>query len=203
LSKVTTVGEPFRPVLAIQDQSEVSPLSGRAKLEPLSDRLPIGIRFFRHPIPTRPRAHRCGWLSTLPVGTIGLTTFHTRTIPEGRRLRLPAGSASSARGNRTLPRPDCIPFGSCLSASLACCLSRRLSSGSLVLAVSFNPSSRPPRGWQSQRSLRVRLPADQAEATVSRALRTPGLPPAHGSVGVANCNHPTAEPQSSPISRPH
>jgi hypothetical protein len=99
------------------------------------------------------------------------------------RPRLPAGSASSARGKRTLPRPDCIPFGSCLSASLACCLSRRLSSGSLVLALSFNPSSRAPRGWQSQPLLTVWLPADQAEATVSRALRTPGLPPTHGSVG--------------------
>jgi len=74
-------------------------------------------------------------------------------------------------------------FGPCLSASWACCFSRRLSSGSHVLAISFNPSSRPPRGWQSQRPLTVRLPAYQAEATVSRALRTPGLPPAHGPVG--------------------
>ena len=49
--------------------------------------------------------------------------------------------------------------------------------------MSLNPSSRPPRGWQSQPPLAVQLPAYQAEATVSRALRTPGLPPTHGSVG--------------------
>ena len=41
---------------------------------------------------------------------VGLTTLHTRTNPEGLRPRLSAGSATSARGKRTLPRPDCPPF---------------------------------------------------------------------------------------------
>jgi len=119
----------------------------------------------------------------IPVGTDGLTTFRMRTTPEGGRLRLTAGSTTSARRDLQALRPDCLPFGPCLPASLACCFSRRLNSGSHVLALSFNPGSRPPRGWQSQRPLTVRLPADQAEATVSRALRTPELPPTHGSVG--------------------
>jgi len=38
-------------------------------------------------------------------------------------------------------------------------------------------------GWQSQPPLAVQLPAHRAEATVSRTLRTPGLPPTHGPVG--------------------
>ena len=85
---------------------------------PLSRPLQPGIRLLRHPIPPCPRAFPCGSPSTILVGAVGLTTFHTRTIPEGRRPRLTAGSAPSARGKRTIPRPDCIPFGSCLSASL-------------------------------------------------------------------------------------
>ena len=167
----------------IQDQSEVSPLSGGAKLEPLSGRLPTGVRFLRHPIPTHPSASPYGSLSAVLAGMVGLTTLHTRTNPEGLRPRLTAGSPTSARRDLQALRPDCLPFGPCLAAPLACCFSRRLNSGSHVLAISFNPSSRPPRGWQSQRPLTVRLPAYQAEATVSRALRTPGLPPAHGPVG--------------------
>jgi hypothetical protein len=71
-SKVTTVFKPFCPVLAIQDPSEVSPLSGRAKIEPLSGPLQIGIRFFRHPIPTRPRARSRGRPSTFLWERMGL-----------------------------------------------------------------------------------------------------------------------------------
>ena len=75
---------------------------------------------------------------------IGLTTFHTCTTPEGLRPRLRADNASSARGEHRAPRPDCPPFGSCLSASLAWYPSRRLNSGSPTLAIPQNPSSRPP-----------------------------------------------------------
>jgi len=82
------------------------------------------------------RPHPCGGSGAYHVPH----AYH----PEGRRPRLTAGSAPSAQGNGTRPRPDCLPFGSCLSASLACCLSRRLNSGSHELALSFNPSSRPP-----------------------------------------------------------
>jgi hypothetical protein len=111
--------------------------------QPLSGPLQPGIRLLRHPIPPCPQAPPYGSPSTILVGAVGLTTFHTCTIPEGRRPRLTAGSTTSARGKRTLPRPDCIPFGSCLSASSACCLSRRLNSGSHTLALSLNPGSRP------------------------------------------------------------
>jgi len=95
--------------LATRDPSDVSPLSWQG-IGPLSTPLQDGLRFFRPPLPTRPQANPYGPLSTLPVGTVGLTTFHTRTIPEGVRPRLTAGSAGSARGKRTLPRPDCSPF---------------------------------------------------------------------------------------------
>ena len=112
--------------------------------QPLSGPLQSGIRLLRHPIPPCPRALPYGSPSTIPVGAVGLTTFRTCTIPEGRRPRLTAGSTTSTRGNRTTPRPACLPFGSCLSASLACCLSRRLNSDSRTLALSLNPGSRPP-----------------------------------------------------------
>jgi hypothetical protein len=111
--------------------------------QPLSGPLQPGFRLLRHPIPPCPQALPYGSPSTLLVGAVGLTTFHTCTIPEGRRPRLNAGSTPSAQGKRTLPRPDCSPFGSCLSASLACCLSRRIDSGSHTLALSPNPGSRP------------------------------------------------------------
>ena len=143
-SKVTAAVSPFRTFLVIQDQSEVSPLSGGAKLEPLSDPLQNGIRFLRPPLPPRPSVNPCRSPSTVPVGTVGLTTLRTRTSPEGRRPRLSAGSTTSARGELQAPRPDCLPFGSCLSASLACSLSRRLNGGSPELAIPLNPSSRPP-----------------------------------------------------------
>ncbi len=57
----------------------------------------------------------------LPVETMGLTTFRTSTIPGGIRPRLSAGGTTSARGVRVSPLPRHLPFGSSLSASLACC----------------------------------------------------------------------------------
>jgi hypothetical protein len=71
--------------------------------QPLSKPLQPGVRLLRHPIPPCPQALPYGSPSTILAEAVGLTTFHTRTIPEGRRPRLPAGSASSARGKRTLP----------------------------------------------------------------------------------------------------
>ena len=82
------------------------------------------------------------------------------------------------------PPPGHVPFGSSLSAPLACCPLRRLNGSSPELAIPSNPSSRPPRGWQSQRPLAVRLPVPcGAEATSSRELRTPKLPSTHVPVG--------------------
>jgi GGDEF domain-containing protein len=70
--------------------------------------------------------------------------FRPHPLPEGPRPRLCAGSATSVRAEPTTSRPDCAPFGACLSASLACLLSRRLDDGSPELAIPSNPSSRPP-----------------------------------------------------------
>ncbi len=127
-----------------QDLAEVSPLSGQGtsqtpirsitvrpslpppSLTPSSTGTPLRVTFHLH------------------VETVGLTTFHTSTTPGGVRLRLSAGGATSARGVRVSPLPGHVPFGSSLSASLACCLLRRLNSGSPELAIPSNPSSRPP-----------------------------------------------------------
>jgi hypothetical protein len=68
-------------------------------------------------IPARPSAHPCGRLSSVLVGTVGLTTFHTRTAPEGVRPHLYAGSTTSARRDHSTPRPGCVPFWS-MPASL-------------------------------------------------------------------------------------
>ncbi len=88
-------------------------------------------------------------------------------LPRSARVPFPEGlgSASAPVAQRLRGvkfehscQATCL-FGPSLSASLACRLLRRLHSGSLTLAIPSNPSSQPPRGWQSQRRLAVRLPA--------------------------------------------
>ena len=78
------------------------------------------------------------------------------------------------------PLPGHVPFGSSLSASLACWLLRRLNSSSPELTLPSNPSSRPPceAGSRSVPS-RFRCRLKRAEATLSRELRTPRLPSTH------------------------
>jgi len=116
----------------------------------------------------------------LLVETMGLTTFRTSTTPGGVRLCLSAGGAASAGGVMAPPPPGHVPFGSSLSAPLACCPLRRLNGSSPELAIPSNPSSRPPREAGS-RSVPSRFGCrlNRAEATLSRELRTPGLPPTH------------------------
>jgi hypothetical protein len=110
----------------------------------------------------------------------GLPRFTQVPFLGGVRLRLSAGGATSAGGVRVSPLPGHVPFGSSLSASLACCLLRRLNSGSPELAIPSNPSSRPP-GEAGSRSVPSRFSCrpKRTEATLSRELRTPGLPPTH------------------------
>ncbi len=124
-----------------------------------------------------------------PVETVGLTTFRTSTIPGGVRLRLCAGGTTSARGEIRAPLPGHMPFGSSLSASLACRLLRRLHSGSLTLAIPSNPSSRPPRGWQSQRCLAVRLPAFTGRGYIVPGAPHPGVTPSARPGRVAVAEH--------------
>ncbi len=163
----------------IQDLAEVSPLSGQGHSQtPIRA---ITVRPSLPPASLTPSSTGAPSRVTSPlrVETMGLTTFRTSTNPGGVRLRLCAGGTPSARGELGTPLPGHVPFGSSLSASLACYLLRRLNSGSPELAIPSNPSSRPPRGWQSQRPLAVQLLALWAKATLSRELRTPGLPPTH------------------------
>jgi len=62
-------------------------------------------------------------------------------------------------GSRHLaPAPGRAPFGSSLSAPLACSGWRWVLGDSHVLAISSNPIPRPPRRWQSRRCLTARSP---------------------------------------------
>ena len=67
----------------MKDQSDVGSLSCRVTFKPVSAPLQDDLRLLRHPIPTRSPASPYGPLSTFLVGTVGLTTFRTRTIHEG------------------------------------------------------------------------------------------------------------------------
>src|SRR5271166_1092935 len=93
--------------------------------QPLSLRLPEGIRFFPHPLPAVPSA-----------------TSLRRAYPERRTTGLPRSTDGSRivwalplrrwlrqrrQGMGEAPAPDHVPFGSSLSAPLACWISRRLS----------------------------------------------------------------------------
>ena len=128
----------------IQDLPEVSLLSEQGKV-----RTPIRTITARPSLPPASFTHSSTGTPLratfhFPMETMGLTTFHTSTIPRGVRLRLCAGGTTSVRSDMPPPLPRHLPFGSSLSASLACCLSRRLNSASPELAIPSNPSSRPP-----------------------------------------------------------
>ena len=115
------------------------------------------------------------------------------------------------------PLPGHVPFGSSLSASLACWLLRRLNSSSPELTLPSNPSSRPPceAGSRSVPS-RFRCRLKRAEATLSRELRTPRLPSTHVPVRyrwqntgssltntrATSCRTPELTLPSNPSSRP-
>src|SRR5271157_5638756 len=84
---------------------------------PLSVRLRGGIRFLPHPFPAIPLASFAGSLPSR--GDSGVTSF-TFSIDPGVRSCLSAGGATSATGDQKAPVPDHVPFGSSLTASLAC-----------------------------------------------------------------------------------
>ena len=93
-------------------------------------RLPSGVRFLQHPLPPRPPVHPHGRPPTSLWKQWGLPRSTRVPFPEGVRLRLSAGGTTSARGDIATPLPRHLPFGPSLSASLACCGSRRLNSAS-------------------------------------------------------------------------
>ena len=104
--------KPFRTFLVIQDPPEVSPLSGRGKV-----RTPIRTITARPSL--APASHTPCFTGTpvrvtfhVPVGTMGLTTFRTRTTPEELRLRLSAGGSTYARNDLEAPLPGHTPFWS-------------------------------------------------------------------------------------------
>jgi hypothetical protein len=71
--------------------------------EPLSGRLQAGVRLLRHPIPPCPQALPYGSPSTIPVGAVGLTTFHTCTIPRDVGPALPPAVQHLRGGTGRLP----------------------------------------------------------------------------------------------------
>ena len=104
----------------IQHPPEVCPLARGANLEPLSGPLQTGLRLLRRPLPANPLASlaaRCLCCQR------GLPVYHVSYQHRYRwvRFRLFAGGATSATGDFIAPVPDPLPFGSSLSASLACC----------------------------------------------------------------------------------
>jgi hypothetical protein len=115
----------------MKDRMEVCPLSRGVMLDvaliapqPLSAPLQDDFRFFHHPLPaalSASLAARFPWGKTtgLPSSVTAPTAWF--------RSRLFAGGASSAIGEMGTPIPDPLPFGSSLSASLACSRLRRLS----------------------------------------------------------------------------
>ena len=127
-----------------------------------------------------PLIHRYTLAGDLPLPNDGAYHVPHEYHPGGVRLCLSAGDTTSARGDQVPPLPGHVPFGSSLSASLACWLLRRLNSSSPELTLPSNPSSRPPceAGSRSVPS-RFRCRLKRAEATLSRELRTPELPPTH------------------------
>jgi hypothetical protein len=101
---------------------EVCSLSRGAKFEPLSNPLQAGFRFLHHPLPAAPSA--C-LTARFPRGRAsGLPC--SMCVPEWVRSRLSTGGVSSAADDSVASAPDHMPFGSSLSASLACSYSRCL-----------------------------------------------------------------------------
>jgi len=104
----------------IQDPPEVGALSGGAKFEPLSARLPGGVRFLRHPLP--PRA------SVTLASHVPRSLWVRWGLPRSARSPLLRGlgsvfpPAAQCQRGAISQRPDrtAYHFGSCLSALLAC-----------------------------------------------------------------------------------
>ena len=107
-------------VHARRHQREVSPLSRGVMLQPLSGLLPAGLRLLPPPLPAALSGHLTTSLAVGGQQDNGLATFRRWNRPGGlgrvsppvvQHLRLEEFGAS---------RPDHVPFGPSLSASLAC-----------------------------------------------------------------------------------
>ena len=113
----------FNTFLVIQHQYRKSaPFQVRANFEPLSAPLQRGIRFFQHPLPAYPSAvlancfphnmNLCGNNRVYHVPLILLNDLG---------FAYPPGESQTTRHETGTCRPYPLPFGSSLSASLACC----------------------------------------------------------------------------------
>src|SRR6185369_14526305 len=130
---------------------------------PVSRPLQAGVRFFRIPLPTRPSV-------SLAVHLPFPATFWVYPVSH----RFPNGSDPSSSPAVDCPRwpsvsktiPHRTPFGSSLSACLACQNSRRLSEVHVCWSSPLIPSSSPPSCWQIPPRLTTRR-TDFSAATLS------------------------------------
>jgi hypothetical protein len=167
---------------------EVCPLSGGVMSQPLSGLLQVGIRFLPPPLPAAPSV---GLAACLSQGG-RLRAYH---VPPTQPSGLGRASGPVARrlrpGNAEPRHLATYPFGSSLSAAsgpgtkgphLACRTSRPLEH--------FTWVDHTARSWLPTTLLLVvavlahaYAASPEAEASLSRRLRTPPLPAAHAAVG--------------------
>jgi len=111
------------------------------------------------------RAFPCGRDTDLPCSAL---------VPRWVRLRLSAGDVSSTMRETGYPHTHHVPFGSSLSASLACFPLTAFISDSLLLAIPSNPSAPTALMLAVFTSLTVLL-SFVRRASLSWKLPTPGL----------------------------
>lgn len=146
-------------------------ITARPSLFPASHtRIPIGV----------PYGPLC------PVGReYGLTMFHMSDSWKVRCRLFPGGGRCPCSGTRPIQRPLHVPFGSCLSASLACCQFTRFIIGSLMFTLLPKPSPllrdarsfAPPRGVCFTLAGSGYIVGMASNIAVASNARTPRLPP--------------------------
>src|SRR5262245_9436603 len=95
--------------------TEVCSLARGMMLQPLSTRLPHGLRFFLRPVPAG-ASQSLTWL--LPRWGTPTGLPRSACLPAWGRSRLSADGAPSATGEFGAPAPAHIPFGPSVSSTL-------------------------------------------------------------------------------------
>ena len=157
--------------MLVETSTPIRAITARHSLFPASHtRIPIGVP--------------CG--SLCPNGReYGLTMFRMSDSWEVRCRLFPGGVCCPCSGTRHIQRPPHAPFGSCLSASLACCQFTRFIVGSLTFTLLPEPSPLPrdarsfacPRGVCFTLSGSGYIVGVASNTAVTSNARTPRLPP--------------------------
>jgi hypothetical protein len=145
----------------------IRPITGRHLLSPASSaRTVIGLP--------------CGWLCRVSGGGTGLpcSVFSTRRVG----FRLFPGSFCVRVFPYVRGTASRLPFGSGLSASLACHALTRFITGSLTLTLPSKPGPRSAL-MLADPDVASRFHPDSRRGTLSRQLHTPPLPATHVPIG--------------------